>query len=703
VLASTNEGRARRIAAQLEQIRAAMQRQWPWARTMPDKPILVLVAKGEGDLRKLLPQFWERRDSVRPAGLLVEGLDRYYLVLDGEARGPDLDTVNPYLTAYHEYIHLLFRLNFGPVPLWFEEGLAEYYGNTVIRDEDLLRGAIIPWHVLRLRGERLLPLPELLAIDRHSPHYNEQSKAGVFYAQSWAFVHFLLQGADRVHAERLNRLANALHRGTAPADALAAAFDDLPGFQAQLERYVRQRAYRYERVGLDVDAGAELTVRPVSDDDEAAARAGLHLALGRVADAAAVLAARAGGEAPSLRVVQGLLAEREGKQEEAARAYRQALEAGTTILHAPLWLADHELRNGDTRSATAALEYARRAEALAPRNSQVISRLVPLLERDGQFEAALETALAAVSNAPTDAVLRLLAARLEWTRANPDEALRLARLAHQLARDEATRKAAATFVAQVERQRLPELGAASPAALQAQCDRGRPEACAVLGMRLRAGADAAPDPARARALLTRGCSGGAAEGCAELGELLSAEGPGQDVPGAVAAFVRGCELGHGLSCAMAGARFEGGGGGIARDAARAAALYESGCKAQEPWACGALGALLLHGRGVARDPARAAELFESACAAGLAPACVQRAVLLARGSTRAADRERGRSILKDHCDTDVAQACVQLALLHAAAGTPADLEQAGLLLDRACRQGDAQACGLASSLPRQPR
>src|SRR5690606_35892775 len=115
---------------------------------------------------------------------------------------------------------------------------------------------------------------------------------------------------------------------------------------------VRQRAYRYERVGLDVDAGAELTVRPVSDDDEAAARAGLHLALGRVADAAAVLAARAGGEAPSLRVVQGLLAEREGKQEEAARAYRQALEAGTTILHAPLWLADHELRNGDTRSAT---------------------------------------------------------------------------------------------------------------------------------------------------------------------------------------------------------------------------------------------------------------------------------------------------------------------------------------------------------------
>ena len=37
----------------------------------------------------------------------------------------------------------------------------------------------------------------VLAVDRDSPLYNERDKAGVFYAESWALLHYLLLGRER--------------------------------------------------------------------------------------------------------------------------------------------------------------------------------------------------------------------------------------------------------------------------------------------------------------------------------------------------------------------------------------------------------------------------------------------------------------------------------------------------------------------------
>jgi len=37
-----------------------------------------------------------------------------------------------------------------------------------------------------LRSSPLLPLDTLFEVDQTSPHYNEQTRATIFYAQSWA-------------------------------------------------------------------------------------------------------------------------------------------------------------------------------------------------------------------------------------------------------------------------------------------------------------------------------------------------------------------------------------------------------------------------------------------------------------------------------------------------------------------------------------
>ena len=39
-------------------------------------------------------------------------------------------------TLDHEYTHAYFRYNFRGLPLWLDEGLAEYYGNTSIESKE---------------------------------------------------------------------------------------------------------------------------------------------------------------------------------------------------------------------------------------------------------------------------------------------------------------------------------------------------------------------------------------------------------------------------------------------------------------------------------------------------------------------------------------------------------------------------------------
>ena len=72
-------------------------------------------------------------------------------------------------------------------------------------------------------------------MDEHSPEYNETSRRGGFYAESWALVHYLISGNPerRQQAAEYLRLAQA---GTPPDQIFAKAFGADP---AALERELR--------------------------------------------------------------------------------------------------------------------------------------------------------------------------------------------------------------------------------------------------------------------------------------------------------------------------------------------------------------------------------------------------------------------------------------------------------------------------------
>jgi hypothetical protein len=147
VLSDGGEKEARRSLVQFEQVRALLQEVWEGARVDAARPVRILAVRDEGSLRALLPEYWEKRGSFHPAGVFVGASDRGWVALRTDVtryREGDDTWDNPYLIVFHEYVHVVLRLNFASLPAWLNEGLAEFWGNTVIEGDRATRGGTCP-------------------------------------------------------------------------------------------------------------------------------------------------------------------------------------------------------------------------------------------------------------------------------------------------------------------------------------------------------------------------------------------------------------------------------------------------------------------------------------------------------------------------------------------------------------------------------
>ena len=251
VYSDAGEKQARRVAQQFELIRAILGRKWPWARLDPGQPVWIFAVRDEASLKVLLPSYWEQKNRFRPAGVFARGAHKHFVALrtdlDNAADDPNAYYTNPYHLIFHEYVHLVLDQNFGSMPLWFNEGLAEYFGATWLSGHLTGLGRAIPGHVWELRDRRPLPIDVLLSVDESSPHYNEQSKAGIFYAQSWALIHYLVYGDGGRHTAGLNRYASLLKEGVDPAEAARQALPPASELGRALDAYIRKRAFYYAK------------------------------------------------------------------------------------------------------------------------------------------------------------------------------------------------------------------------------------------------------------------------------------------------------------------------------------------------------------------------------------------------------------------------------------------------------------------------
>ncbi len=324
------EGDMRRVAGRLEQFREAVGVILPGVRVTTSTPTVVLVFRSHKSYRPFKP-LYQGKPQDHIAGYFMPGQGLNFVSLTIESRGADPDEA--LRIVYHELVHLMVRNSAAGIPAWLNEGLAEYYRTLDITDggQKVTVGRVESRHVLRLR-EEFIPIAALAAVDHSSPLYNEGTKASVFYAQSWALVHYLLIN-DTVNGTAKSRaLLQALSEGASFSDACGKALGQSPQeLEKALRQYVRNDRFTSITLTLSdrIDGLEKLPAPPVEPGVAHAAVGALLLMMDRRDEARAQLtAALASSPANALALSSmGQLLMREGRHEEA----RPLLERASTL------------------------------------------------------------------------------------------------------------------------------------------------------------------------------------------------------------------------------------------------------------------------------------------------------------------------------------------------------------------------------------
>jgi tetratricopeptide (TPR) repeat protein len=388
---------ARRVAQDFEHIRSLVARERQ-LRLDSDRSIIILAVKDEDGLRALLPHYWELKGHARPGGALVTFSDKHYVVLRVDG---------PRGAVYHEYVHLLASLNFPRLPLWLNEGLAQFYGAAEIDDANIEWGNIEPQRQL-LRHKRLLPLETLLKADYSSPYYNEKNQVSLFYAQAAALTHYLLLG-PRAAENPFGRFTTLLADGVSEEEACAQAFGDLKTLEKALEFHIKQRDLTIH--GARVRLGSEtITARPVRPGEALALRADFLVHTNRLVDALPLLQ-QARELEPGLGLVYeslGLLKIKQGHRGDALRWLTEGASHDPQNPLIPYWAAEATGDSLDEKTVALKERLLRRVIELSPGFALARRDLADLYQRSGRnLDEALSLAQKACELQPNSERHRL--------------------------------------------------------------------------------------------------------------------------------------------------------------------------------------------------------------------------------------------------------------------------------------------------------
>jgi tetratricopeptide (TPR) repeat protein len=118
--------------------------------------------------------------------------------------------------------------------------LADFYGDTEIHEKTVSLG--MPSRdliVLLQKNNDLFPLDVLFALDHSSPYYNERNRDTIFYAESWALVHYLELGDKGAHRAAFQNYLSMLAQGVSENEAVK-ALGDPTELLLDLQRYIRK-------------------------------------------------------------------------------------------------------------------------------------------------------------------------------------------------------------------------------------------------------------------------------------------------------------------------------------------------------------------------------------------------------------------------------------------------------------------------------
>lgn len=362
IYSNAGDSTTRDVAASLTRMRDALAH---FTRLAVRSPLPTKVYVFAND-RSFMPYCEALRGRCdRTAGLYLGTRDANYVLIQG---GGEIDRV-----VYHELVHYFVRNTVSKLlPAWFNEGLAEYYSTFVARGDTVDVGRPVREHVLALRSEPMIPLAELFAVTTSSKLYNEGSRQGMFYAESWALVHYLMLGSAQRQGQ-LGTFLGLVGAGRSVDDAFRSAFNaKYEEMELELRRYMHSLTMNYTRYDAgDIKAAPIPAPQPLARDVLLVNLADLlsHNRSHDPADAETFVAAALEANANSAEAYteRGFLYAQQKKRAEADAAYEKAVQLGSKSDLPYVMYADSILEQIDTsmwRNAGAPSDKVARAREL---------------------------------------------------------------------------------------------------------------------------------------------------------------------------------------------------------------------------------------------------------------------------------------------------------------------------------------------------
>ncbi|HEY0077534.1 MAG TPA: tetratricopeptide repeat protein [Pyrinomonadaceae bacterium] len=423
------------LATRLEQFRQLFSRLLSSDYFDSTVPTTIVVFRDDASYRPFKPLY--QGEPGDAAGHFQSGADVDYVSfsIDQRRRG------SPYFIMVHEYVHLLVKNNFRNAPLWFNEGLAEYYSTLQASDggRKLTLGKAIPSRLQTLRtSDRLLPLETLLGIDHESPFYNERDKRTVFYAESWALVHYLLNGDAGRRRPQLTRYLELLAEGVGFREAFPKAFEtDFAGLENELKAYLSLVRLPEQTIAFEerLESEVEAESRRLTEAEALAYLGDMLLRTNRTDEAEGYLQ-KSVALAPNLSMARtslGIIRTKQNRLTEAVEHLSRAVASdpqshlahyyyANALSHermdASLWVTDYEPQKAEQMRAAL-----RRTIELAPRYVDAYHLLAFVnLVREEQLDESVELLKHALTLAPRRHEFSLLLAQIHLRRENFDAA-----------------------------------------------------------------------------------------------------------------------------------------------------------------------------------------------------------------------------------------------------------------------------------------
>ncbi len=424
VLTNGNEKDARHIAREFEQMHNVFEFKIRRFRLDTGAPLLVFAAKGQetaGDLNRI---FGPPGKPTQVIGLYNQGWEKQFAVVrmdvseDGNLRGAQ----NSFNVIYHEYVHSILHMNTRWLPMWLDEGMAEFFGSTHFEGDNVVLG-YPSVRIRTLKSHALIPIDVMMKTGSIRTH---DVSMDMFYAQAWAMVHYMEFGNGMEGGKKLDQFYGLLDQGVEQEKAFTQVFGPPQKFYEGLNFYLQDLTMKSVVMkDLPKVDDKQFTVRAVSPAESETEIGSYHVWMRDLKDARPLLeqALKDDPKFAPAHENMGFLYFGEGNDEEAAKEFSQAFDLDPklylSLYYKAMLAATHSsIPDADDAIYSACL----RALQINPQFAEAYVQLALVHVRAGNLNNALLMARKAANLEPGRAGYFLLVAHILQLMGQDEEA-----------------------------------------------------------------------------------------------------------------------------------------------------------------------------------------------------------------------------------------------------------------------------------------